>query len=145
MKNNKGITLIALVVTIIVLLILAGVSIAMLSGQNGILNRAREAREQSTKGSLDEAVKIVVGNYMTRDLQWSTLTETNKTTLETDIKAVNSGLNVTATFTAGTATVDSYFTIKATDTTGASSATQTVYLNAVTGAVTNTAPTTKTK
>ena len=43
MKNNKGITLIALVVTIIVLLILAGVSIAMLSGQNGILNRASEA------------------------------------------------------------------------------------------------------
>lgn len=43
MKNNKGITLIALVVTIIVLLILAGVSITMLSGQNGILNRASEA------------------------------------------------------------------------------------------------------
>ena len=43
MKNNKGITLIALVVTIIVLLILAGVSIAMLSGQDGILNRASEA------------------------------------------------------------------------------------------------------
>ena len=144
MKNNKGITLIALVVTIIVLLILAGVSIAMLSGQNGILNRAREAREQSTKGSLDEAVKIVVGNYMTKNLQWTTLTDANKTTLETDIKAVNSGLNVTATYTNGT-TSDSYFVITATDTTGASSATQTVYLNAVTGAVTNTAPTTKTK
>ena len=43
MKNNKGITLIALVVTIIVLLILAGVSIAMLTGQNGILNRASQA------------------------------------------------------------------------------------------------------
>ena len=42
MKNNKGITLIALVVTIIVLLILAGVSIAMLTGQNGILNRASQ-------------------------------------------------------------------------------------------------------
>ena len=44
MKNRKmqekGITLIALVVTIIVLLILAGISIAMLTGQNGILNRA---------------------------------------------------------------------------------------------------------
>ena len=37
--NNKGITLIALVITIIVLLILAGVSIAMLTGKNGILTQ----------------------------------------------------------------------------------------------------------
>ena len=43
-KRNKGITLIALVVTIIVLLILAGISISMLTGQNGILNRASEAK-----------------------------------------------------------------------------------------------------
>ena len=41
-KQENGITLIALVVTIIVLLILAGISIAMLTGQNGILNRAAE-------------------------------------------------------------------------------------------------------
>ena len=40
LKNNKGITLIALVITIIVLLILAGVSIAMLTGENGILKQA---------------------------------------------------------------------------------------------------------
>lgn len=47
MKNNKkfikGITLISLVVTIIVLLILAGISIMMLTGNNGILNRAGDA------------------------------------------------------------------------------------------------------
>ena len=53
MKNNKGITLIALVVTIIVLLILAGVSIAMLSGQNGILNRASQATWQSKLGDAE--------------------------------------------------------------------------------------------
>lgn len=46
MKNNKGITLIALVVTIVILLILAGISIQMLSGNNGILTRAKEAKEQ---------------------------------------------------------------------------------------------------
>ncbi len=39
MKENKGITLIALVVTVIVLIILAGVSIAMLTGNNGIISR----------------------------------------------------------------------------------------------------------
>ena len=46
-KNQKGITLIALVVTIIVLLILAGVSIAMLTGEGGILGNARESSEKT--------------------------------------------------------------------------------------------------
>ena len=46
-KKNEGITLIALVVTIIVLMILAGVSVSMLTGQNGILNRAAEAKENT--------------------------------------------------------------------------------------------------
>lgn len=41
MKERRGITLIALVITIIVLLILAGVSIAMLTGDNGILTRCQ--------------------------------------------------------------------------------------------------------
>ena len=45
--NEKGITLIALVVTIVVLLILAGVSINMLTGQNGIINRAAKAKEET--------------------------------------------------------------------------------------------------
>ena len=43
-RNEMGITLIALVVTVIVLIILAGISITMLTGQNGILNRAKEAK-----------------------------------------------------------------------------------------------------
>ena len=43
-KNKKGITLIALVITIIVLLILAGVSIAMLTGQNRHINTSTKSR-----------------------------------------------------------------------------------------------------
>ncbi len=54
MKRNRGITLIALVVTIIVLLILAGVSINMLTGQNGILNRAKEAKEKTISSQQEE-------------------------------------------------------------------------------------------
>ena len=46
-KKNKGITLIALVITIIILLILAGVSIAMLTGNNGILIQAKLAKENT--------------------------------------------------------------------------------------------------
>ena len=53
MTNNKGITLIALVITIIVLLILAGVSIAMLTGQNGILTQANTAKTDTANAELD--------------------------------------------------------------------------------------------
>ena len=45
-EKNKGITLISLVITVIVLLILAGVALTMLSGENGIMTRAKTAREQ---------------------------------------------------------------------------------------------------
>ncbi len=58
MKKRDGITLIALVVTIIVLLVLAGISISMLTGQNGILNRAQEAKEKTETAQGDENNKI---------------------------------------------------------------------------------------
>lgn len=57
-EKNAGITLIALVVTIIVLLILAGVSINMITGQNGILNRSIEAKKQ-TDMKKDEEEKVL--------------------------------------------------------------------------------------
>ena len=53
-QNTRGITLIALVITIIVLLILAGVSIAMLSGQNGILTQAQNAKQITEESSENE-------------------------------------------------------------------------------------------
>ena len=56
--REKGITLIALVVTIIVLLILAGISIQMLTGQNGILNRAEEASYKSKLAELKENLQL---------------------------------------------------------------------------------------
>ena len=60
LRRNKGITLIALVVTIIVLLILAGISISMLTGQNGILNRAQEAKSKTEKGSAREELELAI-------------------------------------------------------------------------------------
>ena len=57
-NKRQGITLIALVVTIIVLLILAGVSISMLTGQNGILNRTQEAKEKTETAQEDENQKL---------------------------------------------------------------------------------------
>ena len=57
-KKNKGITLIALVVTIVVLLILAGVTIATLTGDNGILTRAQEAKEKTEEAAKREEAEL---------------------------------------------------------------------------------------
>ena len=59
-EKNKGVTLIALVITIIVLLILAGVSISTLTGQNGILKRAIEAKNTTEVASEKEGIQMAV-------------------------------------------------------------------------------------
>ena len=56
--QKKGITLIALVVTIIVLLLLAGISVMMLTGNNGILQRAGEAKEKTDEAQIEERIKL---------------------------------------------------------------------------------------
>lgn len=65
LKNAKGITLIALVITIIVLLILAGISISMLSGDNGLLNRTTEARERTIHANVFEQLQLEELAYLT--------------------------------------------------------------------------------
>ena len=57
LKQNKGITLIALVITIIVLLILAGVSISAVMGENGIATKAKEASEATEKAQKEEELE----------------------------------------------------------------------------------------
>ena len=61
--KQKGITLIALVVTIVVLLILAGVSIATLTGDNGLLNKASESTEEYSKAEAKEKVELLLSEY----------------------------------------------------------------------------------
>ena len=53
-NNDEGITLIALVVTIVVLLILAATSISMLSGDNGILQKSTDAKINTEKAQIIE-------------------------------------------------------------------------------------------
>lgn len=53
-KGQKGITLVALVITIIVLLILAGITISLVLGNNGIINRAQEAGKNYTQAANHE-------------------------------------------------------------------------------------------
>ena len=66
--RNKGITLIALVITIIVLLILAAVSIATLTGENGILTRANESKTETEIGEEEEAIRLAYNGVMADNL-----------------------------------------------------------------------------
>ena len=66
LKEN-GITLIALVITIIILLILAGVTIAALSGDNGILKNAGKAKEETEKSEIIEQIRLDIYSEMTNN------------------------------------------------------------------------------
>lgn len=84
MKNQNGITLIALVITIIVLLILAGISIAMLTGENGILTQASSAKITNLRAEADERVKLAVQamnlEYQTKKVDDATYTPVGSAT-----------------------------------------------------------------
>ena len=58
MKNNKGVTLVALIVTIIVLIILAGISINLILGDNGIITIAKKAKENTELAKIEEETKV---------------------------------------------------------------------------------------
>ena len=64
-KKENGITLVALVVTIIVLLILAGVSISMVLGENGIATRAKESATKTDLAGAQEAINLAVSACQT--------------------------------------------------------------------------------
>ena len=70
-KNlQKGITLIALVITIIVLLILAGVTIAALTGENGILKQATTARNDTKQATAEEKVMIEIAGSIDENVKF---------------------------------------------------------------------------
>ena len=60
-KLNKGITLIALIVTIVILLILAGIAIAALTGDNGLFTRAQQAKQKTVEA--EEKENQIIGDY----------------------------------------------------------------------------------
>ena len=58
MKNSKGITLVALIITIIILIILAGVSIGILTGQDGLISKAKDAKQNMELATIEEQTKL---------------------------------------------------------------------------------------
>lgn len=65
MKNQKGITLVALVITIVVLLILAGVTISMVLGPNGVLTNSQKAKDNSAQGTANDALATALSSLST--------------------------------------------------------------------------------
>ena len=84
LKNNKGITLIALVITIIVLLILAGVSIAMLTGENGILTQAERSKEDTEAAEIADKINMALNGEFTNLLADNELTGTSESEIQTN-------------------------------------------------------------
>ena len=66
-RNERGVTLIALVVTIVVLLILAGVSISMLSGDDGIITNAQDAHKENDVASVKEQAQLDIMDYVAKE------------------------------------------------------------------------------
>lgn len=83
MKGKKGITLIALVITIIVLLILAGVTVATLNGDNGILTKAGEAKNTNQDAEIIEQIKLAWNKVYTDNYLENV--ENKATALETEL------------------------------------------------------------
>ena len=112
--KTEGITLIALVITIIVLLILAGVSIATLTGDNGLLTKASQTKIAMEQGEVEDQIRILVSEYAIEKnegieddfITWlqnkSILEENNKINIEALIGKTMSTGNGTATDTGGT-------------------------------------------
>ena len=86
LKSNKAITLIALVITIIVLLILAGVTIATLTGENGLLQKAGESRNTNIDAEIEEEIRLAWNKVYTDSFLDNTIEQANalKTELESN-------------------------------------------------------------
>lgn len=97
MRNQKGITLIALVITIIVLLILAGVSIAMLTGDSGILTQASKSSVNTAIGNAKDAVSLKASESVSNYYEATYVSDTTATTSYATVVAAAYGGGVTAT------------------------------------------------
>ena len=108
-KKERGITLVALVVTIVVLLILAGVSISMVLGNNGIVTKAKETQTAQDKAYAEDVIESGLKAVQIEVLS-NTLPTGNVAYVVEKINdsafTVKSGSTDTITYTKGTATYD---------------------------------------
>lgn len=102
MRKQNGITLIALVITIIVILILSMISVALLTGSNSIINKAAQSREVTNQAEATEKVQLEVAASYNND--GSVNLEQLKTNLQKDLEITDASGDTesgTLTFTYG--------------------------------------------
>ena len=118
-NNQKGITLVALVITIIVLLILAGITIAALSGENGILVRAREAKYASDISNAKELVILGINECITDYYADKYVSNTSSVGEKTIQEYIIENIQSTQASSVIASASDSTITTNVTDATGA--------------------------
>ena len=118
-NNQKGITLVALVITIIVLLILAGITIAALSGENGILVRARESKYASDISSAKELVILGINECITDYYADKYVSNTSSVGEKTIQEYIIENIQSTQASSVIASASDSTITTNVTDATGA--------------------------
>lgn len=96
-KNDKAITLIALVVTIVVLLILAGVSISMLGGENGIINQASKSKTNTDIGMEKDFINLAMSAIKTNKLSKGDNSAVTSDELQKEINKYTKNATVTGT------------------------------------------------
>ena len=99
--KEEGITLIALVITIVVLLILAGISIAMVTGENGILTQTQNAKKETKEAEDIEKIKLAVSEAQIGENGYQKLGKENlQEAIENQFKEINSEVtqNVDGTY-----------------------------------------------
>lgn len=103
MKKSKlqeaGITLVALVVTIIVLLILAGISIRMVLGQNGVIERARDSKNVMNEAQIKEEIKLAWNAIQIDGITKGWNNETKSNALQIELKKEDNSATATLTDT----------------------------------------------
>ena len=93
-KQEEGITLIALVVTIVVLLILAGVSISLVLNNNGVISKAKDSKNSTERGQAQDEVNLAI-NYLQIEDATSTLTqEDRRKILEDELRKISADSSV---------------------------------------------------
>ena len=116
MRNKRGITLIALVVTIVVLLILAGVSLNLVLGNNGIIAKSKDARDRTKLAVYTEEINLIASaeetSYKLEEISYDQMVQNVKSNIEAkkyveqvNQKSVSIGTTLEATTDLGMITV----------------------------------------
>ncbi len=88
-KNKSGITLIALVITIIILLLLSGVAIATLTGENGLMTRAKQAKKAQIEVEIKESLILAVQDLQVEKVGDATLDDITQEWIEEKLSEYN--------------------------------------------------------